>query len=106
MKVTDADVGRFLTTHDADVQARFKTDERTYKAVKPQLKLRQIYIAKLEPKPADAPKPADKPADVPKPDDKNPADDKKLPADAKSDAKADAKKPADAPKPDAKKPAK
>src|ERR1700733_8484910 len=67
MKVPDADVERFLTTHDADVQARFKTDERTYKAVKPQLKLRQIYIAKLEPKPADAPKPADKPADVPKP---------------------------------------
>ena len=48
MKLTDADVDRFIATHGAEVEARYKADERTYKAVKPQLKLRQIFIAKLE----------------------------------------------------------
>jgi parvulin-like peptidyl-prolyl isomerase len=54
MKLTDADVERFLATHKAEVEARFKTDEANYKAVKPQLQLRQIFIAKLdEPKAAE-----------------------------------------------------
>ena len=58
MKLTDADVERFLSTHAADVEARYKTDERTYKGVKPQLQLRQIFIAKLEDeKPATPPTP-------------------------------------------------
>ena len=58
MKLTDADVERFLTTHGAEVEARYKSDERTYKAVKPQLQLRQIFIQKLEePKPEAAPTP-------------------------------------------------
>lgn len=48
MKLTDADVDRFISTHGAEVEARYKADERTYKGVKPQLKLRQIFIAKQE----------------------------------------------------------
>lgn len=55
MKLTDADVERFLTTHAAEVEARYKTDERTYKGVKPQLQLRQIFIAKLEEEPPATP---------------------------------------------------
>src|SRR5205823_4461792 len=46
MKLADADVDRFLATHEDDVKARYKADERTYKAVKPQLKLREIFIEK------------------------------------------------------------
>jgi parvulin-like peptidyl-prolyl isomerase len=58
MKLTDADVARFLSTHAAEVETRYKTDERTYKGVKPQLQLRQIFIAKLEDeKPAAPPAP-------------------------------------------------
>ena len=49
----DADVDRYLAAHEDDVKARYKADERTYKGVKPQLKLRQIFIAKEEPPPAD-----------------------------------------------------
>lgn len=44
MKLTDADIERFLSTHLAEVEARYKVDERTYKGVKPQLQLRQIFI--------------------------------------------------------------
>jgi hypothetical protein len=62
MKLTDADVERFLTTHSAEVETRYKTDERTYKGVKPQLQLRQIFIAKLEDE-----KPATPPAPTPAP---------------------------------------
>src|SRR5690606_31339605 len=47
MKLTDADIERFLTTHASEVEARYKTDERTYKGVKPQLKLRQVFIAAI-----------------------------------------------------------
>jgi parvulin-like peptidyl-prolyl isomerase len=58
MKLTDADVERFLTTHAAEVQARYDADKRTYTGVKPQLQLRQIFIAKLEePKPEPPPAP-------------------------------------------------
>jgi parvulin-like peptidyl-prolyl isomerase len=46
LKITDADVDRFAATHAAEIEARYKADERTYKAVKPQLFLRQIFIAK------------------------------------------------------------
>ncbi len=59
MKLTDADVERFLTTHAKEVEDRYKADERTYKGMKPQLKLHQIFIAKLEEeKPATPPEPA------------------------------------------------
>ncbi|HEU0032813.1 MAG TPA: peptidylprolyl isomerase [Kofleriaceae bacterium] len=57
MKLTDADIARFLASHEEEVKAKFKADERTYKDVKPQLKLRQIFIAKSEP--AAAPTPPD-----------------------------------------------
>ena len=58
MKLTDADVERFLSTHAAEVEARYKADERTYKGVKPQLHLRQIFIeAPTAPEPAAAPAP-------------------------------------------------
>lgn len=61
IRATDADVERYLKDHQAEVQARYKADERTYKATKPALKLRQIFIAKAldAAKPADTTKPAD-----------------------------------------------
>jgi parvulin-like peptidyl-prolyl isomerase len=94
LRLTEADVDRFIKEHGDEISARYKADERTYKSTKPALKLRQIWIAKLE-----APKPADKPADDKKTDDKKPADDKKAddkkPDDKKvADKKADDKKPA------------
>jgi hypothetical protein len=59
MRLTDADVDRYLAAHEADVKARYQQDERLYKGLKPQLKLRQIFIAKQEaPKPAEQPAPA------------------------------------------------
>lgn len=56
MKLTDADIARYLAAHEEEVKARFKSDERTYKDVKPQIKLRQIFIAKSEDK-KEEPKP-------------------------------------------------
>ena len=78
IRATDADVERYLKEHDAEVQARYKADARTYKATKPAIKLRQIFIAKAvaAPKPAEGsgsgagsatPAPADKKAPVAKP---------------------------------------
>src|SRR5215510_82457 len=116
MKLTDTDIKRFLDDHGAEVQARYKADERTYKAVKPQLAIREIFIPNAVPEAArpddKAPKPYDKAAE---PDNKAPkpanSDDKKAakagkPADktarsADKTATADDKKPAagDAPKP-------
>jgi parvulin-like peptidyl-prolyl isomerase len=49
LKITDADVDRFLASHADEVSARYKADERTYKAVKPQIFLRQIFIEKPAP---------------------------------------------------------
>jgi len=49
MHLTDADTKRFLDEHTAEVQARYKADERTYKAVKPELALREIFIPKALP---------------------------------------------------------
>ncbi|HEX3474787.1 MAG TPA: SurA N-terminal domain-containing protein [Kofleriaceae bacterium] len=87
MHLTDADTRRYLDSHSAEVEARYKADERTYKAVKPQLALREIFIPKATP---EAAKPDDKAA---KPDDKKPAD-KTAKPDGKA-AKPDGKKPAD-----------
>jgi hypothetical protein len=89
MRLTEADTSRFLEGHKAEVEARFKADERTYKGVKPQLELREIFIPKALP---EAAKPADdKPVEPAsgKPDDKA-----AKPADPKAAAAAD-KKPAD-----------
>src|SRR3569623_477879 len=46
LKITDADVDRFIASHGPEIEARYKADERTYKGVKPQLFLREIFIAK------------------------------------------------------------
>jgi parvulin-like peptidyl-prolyl isomerase len=47
MRLGDADVERFIAGHEADVKKKFTDDERTYKATKPALKLRSIFIQKL-----------------------------------------------------------
>jgi PPIC-type PPIASE domain len=59
--LTDADVERYLAAHEADVKARYQQDERLYKGLKPQLKLRSIFIAKAEAAavPPEAPAPGD-----------------------------------------------
>lgn len=51
--VTEEDVARYAATHAAEVEARYKADERLYKGVKPQVHVRQIFVAK-----AAAPAPA------------------------------------------------
>lgn len=66
LRMTDADIERFIANHGDEVQSRYKADERTYKAVKPQLKLRQISIASKAPtKPEQA---EAKPPDAAQPD--------------------------------------
>src|SRR5204863_2186096 len=57
MKLTDADTARYLKDHEDEVKAKFKSDERKYKDVKPSLKLRQIFIAKAEEKKPEEKKP-------------------------------------------------
>jgi hypothetical protein len=75
MRLTDADTKRFLDGHTAEVKARYEADERTYKGVKPQLAVREIFIPKAVP-------------EATKPDDKKPEDDKAVkPADDKADKK-------------------
>lgn len=61
MRLDDAAVQRYLAAHEADVKARYQQDERLYKGLKPQLKLRQIFIATA---PAATDTPTDKPADA------------------------------------------
>jgi parvulin-like peptidyl-prolyl isomerase len=92
MLLTDADAERFLAAHEDQVKARYKEKEREYVDRKPELKLREIFIAKAEPEA----KPEDKKAD-----DAKKADDKKADDAKKADAKKadDAKKAADAVKP-------
>jgi len=46
LQVTDADIDRWAAAHDAEITARYKTDERLYKGTKPSLQLREIFIAK------------------------------------------------------------
>lgn len=59
--VSEEDVNRYLAAHTAEVDAKYKADERLYKAVKPQVHVRQIFVAKTPPK-ADAAGAAAKPA--------------------------------------------
>ena len=104
LQITDADLKRFVDGHAAEVQARYKADERTYKGVKPELAIRQIFIPKALPEAAKPAKADDKtkPDDKAKSDDKAAkADDKTKPDDKAKSAKADDKKPAagDAAKP-------
>jgi parvulin-like peptidyl-prolyl isomerase len=47
IKLTDADVARFVGGHEDEVKARFKQDERLYKDVH-QIQLREIFIAKKD----------------------------------------------------------
>ena len=72
MKLTDADVDRFVDTHADEIKARYDQDIATYKGVKPQLKLREIFIAKPE-----APKPEEKKPDDPKQDEQKKDEPKK-----------------------------
>jgi hypothetical protein len=62
MKLTDADIARFLAGHEAEVKAKYTTDERMYKGTKPALLLRTIFLAKATPPPAPSPAPAPAPA--------------------------------------------
>ncbi len=79
MLLTDADAERFLAAHEDQVKARHKEKEREFIDRKPELKLRQIFIAKAEPeaKPPDEAKPDDKKADDKKAADAKKPDDKK-----------------------------
>ncbi len=54
MAIADADVERYLAAHATEVKDRFTADERLYKAVKPELRIRQIFVAKAEPPATDA----------------------------------------------------
>jgi parvulin-like peptidyl-prolyl isomerase len=56
LKVTDADLDRYLAAHEDDVKARYKADEITYKKTSPQLFLRKIFIAADKDKQDDAKK--------------------------------------------------
>jgi parvulin-like peptidyl-prolyl isomerase len=72
--LSDEDVARYASTHAAEVEAKYKADERLYKGVKPQAHVRQIFVAKAAPaaaKPVDPAKPAAdaaKPAEADAPD--------------------------------------
>ena len=54
LQISDADLERWSTAHADEIAARFKADEKRYKATKPALLLRQIFIAKKDAK--DGPK--------------------------------------------------
>ena len=100
MRLSDADVARFLGSHEADVKKKYTDEERTYKGTKPALKLRMIKIdvAKAEPKPAEAGKPdGAKPGDPTKPAEK--------PAEKLAEKPADPANPADTKGADTTKPA-
>lgn len=91
MLLTEADAERFLAAHEDQVKARHKEKEREYLGRKPELKLRQIFIAKAAPAAGtDEQKADDKQAD-PKAADAKKADEKKAEKDASAgDAKAPA----------------
>lgn len=76
LQLRDADLERFMANHGDEVKARYKADERTYRAVKPQLKLRQIFIAQ-SPKHS---KPEDSPGKSETSDDAKPSEETPSPA--------------------------
>ncbi len=105
MRLTDADVQRYLAAHEDEVKKKYSADERTYKGTKPALKLRSIFIAKAAPEGDKAAEGDKKPATdadkkiADKTDDKKVADNKKTATDAKKTeanktAAGDASKPA------------
>lgn len=65
MRLTDADVARFLAGHEDVVKKKWTEVEREYKATKPALKLRTITIATAKPEPAAPAAPADQPGGAP-----------------------------------------
>lgn len=69
LKITDADVQRYIAEHGPAVEARYKADTALYKGVKPEIAVREIFIPKTvgEPKPAEPAKPGEpaKPAAKP-----------------------------------------
>jgi parvulin-like peptidyl-prolyl isomerase len=91
MRLSDADVTRFIASHEADVKKKYADEERTYKATKPALKLRQIKID-IEPAPAAAP------VDPTKPGGGAGSGSAAAPADGAGSGSGSAAKPADAPK--------
>lgn len=60
--VTEPDVAKYLATHGAEVEAKYKADQALYKGVKEQLRLRHLFVAKTESKPAAAGAPATQPS--------------------------------------------
>ncbi len=50
--VNDDDISRYLAAHAAEVEAKYKTDERLYKGVKPQVHVRQIFVSRTAAAPA------------------------------------------------------
>jgi parvulin-like peptidyl-prolyl isomerase len=46
MQLTESDMSRFVDTHEAEVKAKYAAEERAYKGVKPQISIRQIFVAK------------------------------------------------------------
>jgi parvulin-like peptidyl-prolyl isomerase len=45
LKVTDADLDKYIAAHEADVKAKYTAEAATYKGTSRQLRLREIYIA-------------------------------------------------------------
>lgn len=100
LRLTDADVARFIEGHASEVEARYKADEALYKGLKPEFAIRAIFIPKALAEAAPPAEPA-KPADpAAKTDDKKPtekATDKAT--DKPAEKVADKKPAAGAPKP-------
>lgn len=62
LQVSEPDVAKYLASHGAEVEAKYKADQALYKGVKEQLRLRHIFVAKAETKPAATGAPATQPA--------------------------------------------
>jgi parvulin-like peptidyl-prolyl isomerase len=64
IELDDAKIAAYLAEHEADVKKKYDAEAASYKATKPAVRLRQIFIAKAEDKQPAEDKPAeDKPAD-------------------------------------------
>ncbi len=88
MKLTDEDVARWVAKHETEAKARYQMDIAQYKGRKPELKLREIFIAKADAKPA-APRQSPRPSE--KPDKKDEKADKTEKKDDKTADKSDKK---------------
>lgn len=65
LKLTRADLDTYLASHEAEVKAKYDAEATTYKGVKPEVRLRQIYLERTAEEPADdsSPEGDDPPAD-------------------------------------------